>query len=176
MSSGWQRPSIWSDELQIVVARQISQKEGASINIPRLGGNEMSAPSLWPSIEISPSVGFDQSADRSHKHGLTRTVYPLKPNHSPRVNLDGHVAQNIVFAHALRYVPNDHAHILSPFSIRSALRNHSPLNDRHNDIITIENKTLEPVAIPSLTIPPQRNSIRALPNSTQCRANAEQIR
>lgn len=47
-----------SNELQIVVTRQIAQKEGASINIPRLGGKEMSAPSLWPSIEISPSVGL----------------------------------------------------------------------------------------------------------------------
>ena len=78
--------------------------------------------------------------------------------------------------HALRYAPYDHTHILSPFSIRSALRNHSPPNDRHNDISPIDDKTLEPAAIPSLTIPPQRNSIKALPNSAQCRAYAEQIR
>ena len=51
--------------------------------------------SLQLALAIDRDFAFgrlDQSADRSHKHGLTRTVYPLKPNHGPRVNLDGHVA------------------------------------------------------------------------------------
>ena len=57
----------------------------------------MSAPSLCPSIEISPSVGLINPQTARIEHGLARTVYPLKPDHGPRVNLDGHVAQDIVF-------------------------------------------------------------------------------